>query len=577
MFRYFFACAFICTPLIAEIASSEDEFVAQINAFLAIRDFRGAAKACRVGRDLFPDSPALSNLEIRVLAEHGDVKKALTMMPSISNGEQLRKSFHLLEALSWNQLLFTSHTSQMEQFAALYGAAMTGDARAVGVILKTLRSTNAYLRYIAVKLASRYNDKVLQNEILRLIKEEKNWFVKSVLIEAVGVMKLEGGKDFLREVIESRRSSQDEKALAIQSYVHLCEGVEAEHLNSLLESKRAPLRELGIALIEYYELEKDYPKIFTFLEDHSPEVKMRALASLAVLDVDAKVLSENKGTIRQLAAEPNPAVAILAHWVYLKINSEKAIEGLEYWVKNGSREIASFAATLLGHGGNRTAIVVQRLLEREKDPYVRVNLAQGLVYQQTDIEKAKEVLSGFINENREDLMWRHIGGLSFGIVAPSIVRHVPYMAQYPKLIDQMTRLDLINMLSVIQYDGAKELMKEYLQKHIWGVSASAAGLMLEEGDLDAIDVIRELLTDTDPKMRLQSALALAFFGKDPSVVTTLTEAYDKVDWEKKMHILEALGHIGSRDSIPFLIGVMKQGTPLFQKVASGSVIQCLYH
>ena len=77
--------------------------------------------------------------------------------------------------------------------------------------------------------------------------------------------------------------------------------------------------------------------------------------------------------------------------------------------------------------------------------------------------------------------------------------------------------------------------------------------------------------------RIQAALVIAFYGGDPKVAQILENAYTKVDWERKIQILEAIGFIGNRDSIPFLLEVMKEPFTLLRTIAASSVIQCLYH
>jgi HEAT repeat protein len=179
--------------------------------------------------------------------------------------------------------------------------------------------------------------------------------------------------------------------------------------------------------------------------------------------------------------------------------------------------------------------------------------------------------------HKEKLMWKKGVYSMFNVLSPSEVRHVPHIPHYPALVDQMTRLELLNILSIAECEGAKELIKEFLHTQSWGVVGSAAVLVLEEGDMEAIDVVRELLEEPDEKIRIQAALALAFYGRDPSVVRVLESAYVKVDWEKKISILEALGFIGSRESIPFLMKVLEEPFQLLRTVAASSIIQCLYH
>ena len=85
------------------------------------------------------------------------------------------------------------------------------------------------------------------------------------------------------------------------------------------------------------------------------------------------------------------------------------------------------------------------------------------------------------------------------------------------------------------------------------MTGAAAATLLQEGDEEDLAAVRELLTDPDEKIRVQAAMILAIVGSDPTAVKILQEAYHHVDREMKVHILEALAHIGDASSIPFLL------------------------
>ena len=48
---------------------------------------------------------------------------------------------------------------------------------------------------------------------------------------------------------------------------------------------------------------------------------------------------------------------------------------------------------------------------------------------------------------------------------------------------------------------------------------------MEEGNEQALGIVRELLKDSDEKIRVQAALILAILGSDTSAVKVLQEAY----------------------------------------------------
>ena len=190
-----------------------------------------------------------------------------------------------------------------------------------------------------------------------------------------------------------------------------------------------------------------------------------------------------------------------------------------------------------------------------------------------DLITATEYVKKFFLETKEEIMWRPHGYPMFATIVPSQMRHTAQIPGYPAMIDHKTRLDLLNVLCIVGCDEAKELAKRFLEKEITGASV----LLLQEGDQSALDLIRAFLQDDNEKIRMQAALVLAFYGGDPSVADILVKAFPKVEWDKKIQILEALGAIGNRDVVPFLVETMQSPFTLLRIVAASSVIRCLYH
>lgn len=110
-----------------------------------------------------------------------------------------------------------------------------------------------------------------------------------------------------------------------------------------------------------------------------------------------------------------------------------------------------------------------------------------------------------------------------------------------------------------------------------GSTFYASKALLEEGDHDAEEVIRKLLEDEDIHVRLQAGLVLALYGEDEKAFDVLKEAYYQVDRELKGHILEALGQLGSKKSISFLMGLLDDPFNVNRMLAASAIIQCVYH
>src|SRR6202030_1561458 len=119
--------------------------------------------------------------------------------------------------------------------------------------------------------------------------------------------------------------------------------------------------------------------------------------------------------------------------------------------------------------------------------------------------------------------------------------------------DQLARLEILNMLSILKFKEAEEGIKQFLKEHNWGISAMASLLLLSEADESAIELVEKLLKDPNEKIRIQAALVLSLWDSGSEALAILEESYKSADREMKEYILEAIGRIGSSTSIPFLL------------------------
>ena len=174
-------------------------------------------------------------------------------------------------------------------------------------------------------------------------------------------------------------------------------------------------------------------------------------------------------------------------------------------------------------------------------------------------------------------MWDTFTQSFFPLVAPSTVYHVPQAPQYPTVVDHLTRLDILGKLAVLKHPQAEEAVKSFLTHQTVGVTYAASLILLEEGGKEAVDILRSLLQEESENVRIQAALVLALSGGDNEAVEVLQEAYEKVDRDMKVNILGALGHIGDKQSIPFLMGLLEEHHQILRIVAASALIQCVYH
>jgi HEAT repeat protein len=282
--------------------------------------------------------------------------------------------------------------------------------------------------------------------------------------------------------------------------------------------------------------------------------------------------------IEENLSDSAPEVAIMAAYVALLNDQKLGSIHLSKWLKSENPQWRRMASAALGVSGRYGMRLALREMRETDDPFVKVNLAMALIGQKVQVKMACDVIDTVLREEKQALfMWDTRGNPLFRSLAPSSVKHIEHIPHYPAVVDQLVRLDLLSVLSIQRYPRAQEAVKDFLMTRTWGVTGAAAAALLQEGDDEGLAAVRELLNDPEEKVRVQAAMILAMVGSDPSAVGVLQAAYGRVDREMKVHILEALAHIGDPSSIPFLVDILKEPFQVLRVVAASALIQCLYH
>jgi HEAT repeat protein len=560
---------------------TEDQAVKRVHNHLLIQDAFSAVKDAQSGLIQYPDSQKLHLAYLEALCAKGEEVEAFQEFIHLSKlmGDQNEKNRTLFELLAWG-VLNKGETSPLLliRLYSVLGAAFTHDARALPILIQELKGSNAMLRSLAVKLAASYGDAPLQDELKRLLKEEKVWFVRLEVIQAIGALRMTSVRNDLKEILAHPKTMAEEKAAVIFSLIQMYDKLSPEELKTLIHSDRAGLRQLACELIAHLELYEAIPDILPLLQDASPDVRVSAMNTLGLLqiaDFNGKPILEY---IRKNLEDLNPEVSITAGWLATILGYEEGKTILKSWIEqeqNEPKRLASAALAVTGTKGSKLAL---EELKKQSDPYTRVNLAIGLIGQRKEVQLAAQMIFQAIVESDNQLwMWDDRANSLFRSLAPSSVRHIEQIPQYPQVVDQLVKLDVLSILSIVKYPRALEAVKEFLQTQSWGVTGAAAATLLEEGDESALDIVRQLLLDPEEKIRIQAALILAIVGSDSSAVKVLIEAYPKVDRDMKIHILEALGHIGDPSSVLFLAEVLKEPFQALRVVAASALIQCLYN
>ena len=538
-----------------------------------MRDYQSALEECKEGLLVYPKSDSLKRAYVCALAEGGREAEAILRWEGWGEKEVDRD---ILERLAWGVLHRFEDSHQLDMsIATLLGAFYTQDVRSVQMLKNCMCSSDAFLRATAVGLASYYQDEVLIDQVKRLFESEKVLYVRLEVIKALGLMRVYEMKDSLKRILKNPYSPAQEKARAAKALVDLYERIAPEELLELVQSKRSDLRYLACELIARLDLLDQIPTLFLLLEDPVPSVRVASLTSLYLLglkNMSSRSLLKIKGMIE----DPYPALSIMASWISLSFAEEKALKALKKWVDKPGCHFRNLAAFAIGNGAaERASLLAREVIETSSDPFVKVNVALGLMHQQAERDVAASTLYQFLMTQKGRVMWKEEA--LFRVISPSMAHHIPQIPQYPTLIDQLARLDVLNFLAILDYPKGKEAIKTFLKHEVFGVSYAALMSFIREGGEEALSILRQLLKEEDQKVSVRAALALALFCKDLEAIEVLEQAYPSVDRETKMNILEAIGHIGNQKSVPFLFNLLKEPHYALRVRAASALIQSLYH
>lgn len=562
-------------------ASNEEEIAAKrVHSHLLLNDPMSAIEDAKQLITLFPNSKSLRLAFLRALCEKGDELEALKQWRILSqNHTELLKDRNCLEILAWGVLSKAEASNQLViRLNSLIGAALTRDAKAIPLIIDQIRGSNGLLRTIAIQLASELGDIPLQNEISRLLKEEKVWYARIEVIKAVGKLRMTKHRQELIDIIGNPKTLVEEKVAAVVSLLGMYDKIEEKELKSLIKSSRAGLRGLACEIVIHLDLHDQIHELLPLLKDTHADVRIAALDAFALLGVKKIKEKPILEVIAPLVNDSVQQVAITAAWLCL-IHGEKKVEAkFSDWILNGEPKIARMASSALTVSGKEGAKLSKKLLKKVTDPYAKANLALGLIAQRKATNQAADALYAVLTEEKQTLwMWDKKSNPLFRSLSPSEVRHIDQIPNYPTVVDQTTRLEILSVLTILRYPKALDAVKGFLQNQAWGASGAAAVTLLREGDEEALELVSKLLDDPDQKLRIQAALILAMFGSDKAAVKVLKEAYPSVDREMKVHILEAIGKIGDEESIPFLLDILNEPFQVLRVVAASALIQCIYH
>lgn len=508
-------------------------------------------------------------------------------LPDVLSEEKKRKE-RLLECIAWGILNKGVHScSPLIRAYTMLGAFFGEDARGVKILKRGLSDPDVLVRVVSLQLASHLRDHSLQQEVISLFQKEKTPHVRLEAIKAIGKMEIPGGEEMLLRLLKEKGVRREEKEVAILALVSLLESVEpskssflgASFIQQFQTSSNlffsASMREL----IPYIFLETgekvNWEDLLPLLEDSCFDVRQSALRAVGLKRLTSSGKTDWIAKIGRLTQDPHPFVAITAAWALTLHHSHLGCAAFSQWLNHSNRYYQRLAAAALVATGQYGKDYLEEAFGQAQDLYVKMNLALGLLGQGFLIDEACFVLYKGLTENRERWMWQEKGG--FRVLVPNDLRSSSAIPEEFEGTNRMVRLEILNLLAIMEYPKALFAVRDFLQKTEWGIGGIASLLLLQEGDENAVSLVESLLGDSQSKVRMQAALVLALWGKGEEAVLVLQEGYEKADRAMKEKILEAIGKTGDQRSIPFLIERLQEGELSLRLVGAAALLQCLYH
>lgn len=479
----------------------------------------------------------------------------------------------LLEKISWSIIGKASKTPSplLRQLSTLAGL-IGNDAKGIEILQGRISDPNAAVRAGALKLAGHVHDHRIQEQVLHSLNNERSLLVRIAAIKAAGEMNLEAAKAPLFIILADRHGALQEKIAAVEALVEIFDTVETEQINRFASSPQSGLRMLACALLQHFPEKGEMGTALALADDSQADVRQKALY---VLGTHFSKDPYSYDAARLRLDDLNPKVAITACWLMTLNSPAEGQRQFRRWVENDNPEARRFAAAALGATGKYGSALARETFRATSDPYVKLNLAMSLLGQRIDVPDICEQLYTIHQTQKEK--WMIDESSLFQVFLPSTVRHDELIPNMPEAVNQMTRLEILNLLAIMEYPKSIQALQQFLSERNWGISGLAAELLLTEGDEASSEQVIALLQDPSSKVQLQAALLLAFWNQDPLTLKILQERYAGADFNTKLQILEALGRLGDKETLPFLTARLYEPSQTIRVVAAVALLLHIYH
>lgn len=535
----------------------------KIEAYLAINAPQDALQECQKVKD----KKSRRLLEVKCFAALGDIPAMLKSYSQLESPDS-----KLLEVMAWAIIRKASESNSpfIRQEAAL-AAFMANDAKSIPLALRAIDDSSEQARLIAINMAAKLPDDKIKKRSLEKIQNDSSPRVRSQAILTSGYLHIEEAKDILQAILEESEVDPMEKIAAIEALTNIYRTCDKELIQKLATSPRAQERLLACYLVLMLQESSGINPILSLVNDGSQDVRLLALQCVGIVAKDAL----SRSAIEPLLSHQDNKTKLLACWLLLlKGDSMKQAEHtLREFLNHPDARMRLYAASAISHAGKCGVDLALYGMKTNPDPIVRLNLAMSLIWQRVE---QKDACMAIIETMKTKIRLSEVRFGIFSVIGPTTSRHVAHIARLPETEDLLTRLELYAMISSCSCVDIKESIRIFLKERTWGISGQAACLMMQEGIL-IFDELRDCLKDPNREIGLQAAFLLALNAQDEEALQVLKLAFPTSSRQMKEFIIYAMGTIGAKSMLPFLVEVLNEPFESLRVSAARAILLSLYH
>ncbi len=585
---YFFLLLYASETIFATVSPSLlaiDEAIRRIQAHLVIKDAQSALSEVDEYLSHYPSGKErilFLKLKIQCASTVGNETALLASykeLRTLSSEEAQNPA--VLEHIAWGVIRKAeSSDSPLIRLEGAFAAFISNDAKGIMQVQKALDDQNVKVRQASLEFSASLRDEIIQKTTFEKALHDPSKEVKIAAIACLGKMRKNAVKEELKHIIEDKNTSAEEKYVAIDALTNILQNIDPPSFKTLVESNRSFLKILACKLGMTAQQKDLLPYIIPLLHDSNTQVKVYALQAVGTLMSSQEFQqSDAYREAKALLSHTEWRQQITTLWLLsllgTKDDAKNAHQELVEWTRHNNPEARVFAAAALIHTGSNGASSMVYALKKSLDPYVKMTLAIGLIYQQHEVPFAAHYLEETMNFTKERIGWEQEGIFSW--IGQSQIPHSAQKPRLPETHDFLTRLELYSVIATCDPTHLREKLELFFKERSWGISGSAASLLIQEGDPGISDVLRSLLHDPSCEIALQAAYILALYTQDPEALPLFEKKWKEATREQKELILYAIGSIGSPTSIPFLASILDEPFQTLRIRAASSILQCVYH